>query len=79
MGLFDSVAVKCPQCKETHYTQSKTGECSLDEFQLNECPPKILWDINGDKFSCKCGTKFRIVIISKEVMVHLPMVVKIND
>jgi phage FluMu protein Com len=56
MGMYDSVRVPCPDCKEVIEFQSKAGECSLADYELHNAPPAILGDLDGQTCRCsKCG------------------------
>jgi len=62
MGCYDSILLKCPKCNEPYWAQSKSGECLLREYTLEECPKDVLYDVNRHApFECyKCGTKFKV-------------------
>lgn len=54
MGMFDSLYVKCTCGKEVEF-QSKTGECSLARYTLDDCPPKVAAGLIGETQTCECG------------------------
>jgi len=60
MGMYDTVNVPCPKCGEVQGFQSKSGQCLLQEFDLDNCPPDVLQDVNRHSpATCtKCNTKF---------------------
>lgn len=61
MGMFDSVIVACPKCGSPNECQSKSGDCNLDVYKLEDCPSDVLQDVNRHApFTCKCGEIFRI-------------------
>ena len=61
MGMFDTVIVPCPKCGEEHEFQSKSGECSLQVVNLDECPSDVLEDVNRHSpYTCDCGTMFEV-------------------
>lgn len=68
MGMFDSILVNCPICGEEYECQSKSGECSLKVFTLENCPEEEFEDVNGHApFTCKCGTKFKVGTYQRKV------------
>lgn len=46
MGMYDTVYANCPKCGEPNGFQSKSGECLLQAFSLDECPDNVLSDVN---------------------------------
>lgn len=46
MGVYDSVMVPCPVCGTVSEFQSKSGECLMREYTLEECPQDVLGDVN---------------------------------
>ena len=64
MGCFDSVMVPCPTCGERSEFQSKSGDCLLHVYNLEDCPPDVLGDVNRHApNTCeKCGTVFAVQV-----------------
>lgn len=61
MGMFDTVLVKCPNCNTINEFQSKSGECLLAVYNLENCPEDVLRDINRHSpIECNCGTKYKV-------------------
>ena len=61
MGCYDSVIVCCPSCGEQHELQSKSGDCFLEVYTLENCPYDVLQDINRHApFNCECGITFNV-------------------
>lgn len=55
MGLYHSVILFCPECKEGHEFQSKKLE-GLDRHEPSSVPIEIAQDlIAGMSITCKCG------------------------
>lgn len=54
MGMFDTVNVKCPFCKEVVGCQSKSGECMLDTYVLEEAPIQVMAGILNGAGWTKC-------------------------
>lgn len=67
MGMFDTVIVLCPECGEEHEFQSKSGECSLQVVNLDECPDDILADVNRHSpYTCECGCVFEVDLSTRK-------------
>jgi len=64
MGMFDGVLVPCPECGTPHEAQSKSGDCTLRNFNLGDAPAEVLADINRHApFTCeRCGTLFAVEV-----------------
>lgn len=64
MGCFDSVIVKCPSCKKEVEFQSKSGDCTLSRYTLEEAPEDVLKDVNRHSpVSCLgCDAKLVVVV-----------------
>ncbi len=62
MGMFDSVMVPCPTCKQPVEFQSKAGPCFCDVFDLVNAPAEILTDILNEPNYCqKCGSWMALI------------------
>ncbi len=72
MGVFDSVWVKCPKCGTENDFQTKSGDCCLDNYTLEDCPDDVLVDVNRHSpCLCKCGAYYMVDTIGrKAVLVH---------
>ena len=55
MGMFDSLIVRCPECGKNIEFQSKSGDCNLDEYRLDNCPAAILGSLANTSETCECG------------------------
>jgi hypothetical protein len=56
MGMFDTVVAQCVMCNEDISVQSKSGECSLDSYDLNDVPLSIASELHGAEENCfKCS------------------------
>lgn len=77
--MYDTVLVPCPDCGEIEQFQSKSGECLLDEYPLDECPQDVLLDVNRHSpYTCeKCNTVFAVSIEEKKVLIGKSVVYKI--
>ena len=64
MGMFDSVMVPCPTCGERSEFQSKSGDCLLAVYELADCPPDVLADVNRHAPNAceKCGSIFAVQV-----------------
>lgn len=59
--MYDSVMVNCPKCGQENEFQSKSGECLLDVYTLENCPKDVLIDVNRHSpCKCKCGFKYEV-------------------
>ena len=69
--MFDSVWVKCPQCGEENDFQSKSGECILGNYNLDECPEDVLQNINRHSpIECEeCGCKYEVDIVNRKAVI----------
>lgn len=64
MGMYDTVMVPCPQCGKRAEFQSKSGECHLETYSLDDAPDDVLLDVNRHApMDCgKCGARFGVEI-----------------
>ena len=62
MGIYDTVLVPCPKCGGVEYAQSKSGECELKDYALDDAPLDVLVDVNRHApFQCeRCSTVFEV-------------------
>jgi len=71
MGMFDSVWVKCPKCNEENEFQSKSGDCLLSDYSLENCPNDVLQDVNRHSpYECECGCKYSVDIKNRKVIIN---------
>jgi hypothetical protein len=77
MGMYDTVMVPCPKCGTKSEFQSKSGDCTLAVYELNEAPNDVLLDINrhAPATCVKCGTSFGVAVKVEtrviETLVHV--------
>lgn len=70
MGMFDSVWVKCPKCNEENEFQSKSGECDLSNYTLENCPDDVLSNVNRHSpVECDCGCKYEVDINTRKTII----------
>lgn len=71
MGMYDSVWVECPNCKTETDFQSKSGDCILAFYTLENCPKNVMKDINrhAPETCEKCQTKFKVDIENRKAVV----------
>lgn len=72
MGMYDSLYVDCPKCKNELEFQSKSGQCFLQSCKKNSLTPEIAVGMNGDIVRCEfCNKRIRLVC-------KIPRIVKIK-
>jgi transcription elongation factor Elf1 len=64
MGMFDSIMVPCPECGTRVEFQTKSGNCMLSVWNIEDAPQDALEDVNrhGPHRCSKCGTHFEVKI-----------------
>lgn len=63
MGMFDTLVMTCPHCKETTTEQSKSGPCSLSNYCPEDAPASILEDLSESTLFCeKCSEPFHLKV-----------------
>ena len=62
MGVYDTVLVPCPRCGDRVEAQSKSGDCILARYRLEDAPYDVLSNVNRHApFVCEnCGTIFEV-------------------
>ncbi|MFA5319533.1 MAG: hypothetical protein WC387_04210 [Candidatus Paceibacterota bacterium] len=69
MGVFDTVLVKCPKCGKKNDFQTKSGDCFLEVYELDNCPDNVLADVNRHSpCHCKCGTIYEVDIPNRKAI-----------
>lgn len=71
MGMFDTVWVKCPNCGEENNFQSKSGECILGNYDLEDAPDDVMVNVNRHApIECdKCKCKYEVDIPNKKAII----------
>jgi RNase P subunit RPR2 len=70
MGMYDSVMVSCPKCGKEHEFQSKSGDCLLEVYTLENCPDDVMANVNRHSpCKCDCGTLFQVDIATRKAVV----------
>jgi transcription elongation factor Elf1 len=69
MGMFDSIYFTCPNCGSNNVEeQSKAGDCLLHNYQQDEVPHHVAYDIQGNTVKCyDCGSLFVIESAEGEI------------
>ena len=64
MGMYDTVTVPCPTCSERGEFQSKSGDCKLATYSLDDAPDDVLLDVNRHSpLRCHvCGTLYSVEV-----------------
>ncbi len=62
MGTYDTINVPCPKCGTKSGFQTKSGQCTLTEYELNEAPADVMEDVmrHGPATCRSCGTVFGV-------------------
>ena len=69
MGVYDTVWVKCPKCGFENDFQSKSGDCILANFNLDNCPENVLLNVNRHSpCVCKCGAVYDVDIEKRKAV-----------
>lgn len=69
MGCFDRLYVECPRCLNDVEFQSKADACCQIDYDINNCPPNILGDLNNQSETCQnCG---RVVTIKVQTIARV--------
>lgn len=53
MGMYDTIWVKCPKCGTENGFQTKSGDCFLANYDLEEAPEDAMMNVNRHS-PCKC-------------------------
>jgi RNase P subunit RPR2 len=70
MGMYDSIIVTCPNCGQEHEFQSKSGDCLLSVYNLDNCPNNVLSNVNRHSpVKCDCGVFLEIDIENRKVII----------
>jgi len=70
MGCYDTVLVNCPKCGEEHNFQSKSGECLLEYYTLENCPDSVMSNVNRHSpYKCDCGVSLKVDILNRKAIV----------
>ncbi len=70
MGMYDTVWVECPNCGEENGFQSKSGDCILRDYTLEDCPDDVMENVNRHSpNTCDCGCVFEVDIITRSAVV----------
>ena len=62
MGVYNTVKVPCPSCGKEAYIQTKSGECDMITYRLDEAPSDDLPGLQDKWERCQCGTTFEVEI-----------------
>ena len=69
--MYDSVMVNCPKCGQENEFQSKSGECLLYFYTLENCPDDVLININrhSPKKCIFCGFSYEVDIENRKSVI----------
>ncbi len=69
MGMYDTVIVNCPKCGAENDFQTKSGECILAEYTLENCPDDVMVDVNRHSpCQCDCGASFEVDVKTRKAV-----------
>lgn len=69
MGMFDSLYVKCPKCRNKLEFQSKSWVCGLYGFTKKNLSPEVAMGMDGDILRCQfCNKRIRLKCNLPKVM-----------
>ena len=69
MGMYDSIYVHCPKCGECIEFQSKSGDCILEVYTLENCPEDVLANANRHSpMECSCGAFLEIDTENRKII-----------
>lgn len=71
MGMYDSVMVNCPKCGQENEFQSKSGECLLYVYTLENCPKDVLLNVNrhSPQKCYNCGFNHEVDIENRKAVI----------
>lgn len=70
MGMYDTVWINCPKCNEKHGFQTKSGECYLANYTLENCPDDALKNVNRHSpYKCDCGAMIEVDVQTRKIIV----------
>ncbi len=64
MGVYDTLATRCPACNCENETQSKAADVPmLENYTLADCPLAILSDLANESICCDgCEVVYTVVV-----------------
>lgn len=69
MGLYDTVWVNCQKCGEELGFQTKSGDCVLANYGLNDAPEDVMADVNRHSpIRCECGVLYIVDVPSRKLI-----------
>lgn len=69
MGLYDSIYAKCPNCGEEIEFQTKSGDCLMGSYTIENCPDIALANANRHApIECDCGLIHEVDIVNRKLI-----------
>lgn len=65
MGMFDTVYLTCPHCNEEIDCQTKSGECMLNSYTIDNMPMSIPSAMLGFNHCYRCQKAFEVEMVTK--------------
>lgn len=69
--MYDTVWVKCPKCHEENSFQSKSGDCLLIDYTLEDCPDDVMANVNRHS-PCECdncGLFYEVDVTNRKAVI----------
>lgn len=69
MGLYDCIYSQCPKCGDELEFQTKSGDCLLESYTIENCPDNALANANRHSpIKCDCGLLHEIDILNRKLI-----------
>ncbi len=71
MSCYDTVYVRCPDCKKKHEIQTKAGSCELKNYSYQQVPLAIAEDLDATPIFCSCGASLSLICPPKYIRMEV--------
>ena len=78
MGVYDTIVFKCPECDQPISAQTKSGDCTLTEYNFTSVPIPVAIDANRHApFQCyNCGKFWHFGNIPTSTTLSISLTIK---